>query len=565
MAKLDPAIVDFVRTAANSEGYAAYLRDTLVELVNINTAPDADLQESAARERQLFDLIEREARAALGAEATVERPPIDPAIGADPAYSLPGYAVRDGKVPPVEEVYAGRTNLQVLAPAPAGGEPAVILHAHADVVPPWFEARVEGQRVFGRGACDNKAQIAILLAQMKLLREMQEKLGLKPAGGRVYQFTIDEEIGGNGSLSAVTDPRFAKLPVLLHDSSNLVPYCAHRGAVWYRCELSVGKSGAASAVELFPFVVLALEEEGRKIREETRHPLFTPAHAQTSHGILGPFGSSPAVVCDHVAVEVVAKSKANPQRVGMKVIKFFEEAIGYYVRLYGDKTRETDPATGKPKVGRHFEVKVTPTPDSTILRIDVFGKSGHMASVAQCDNAITKAAFLFSGLVKAASKYQQVEAVGRLVGAPGDGREIVLEGCQGFTPAHKMADVQARLAAAAVKGAQKYCKHRSRPFDDSMVRMSFDRLHNDAYADSPDAPPMQALKTACAAVGHPLPKPLGWEVSCDARIYHHKGHPVAIFGAGKLEQAHAATEHVDIPDLQKALAISTLATWSLIG
>ncbi len=565
MVKLEQTLVDFIRTAACSERYATYLRDTLIELVKVNTAPDADLASSAAREKQLFDLIEREARAALGSDAVVERPAINPAIDSDPDYSPPGYAARNGKVPPAGEVYAGRTNLNVLAPSASGGPPAVILHAHADTVPPWFAARVEGQRVFGRGACDNKAQIALLLAQMKLIREAQEQLGLKAAGGRVYQFTIDEEIGGNGSLSAALDPRYAKLPVLMHDSSDLVPYCAHRGAVWYRCKLSVGSSGAASAVELFPFVVLALEEEGRKLRDETRHPLFTPAHVQTSHGMLGPFGSSPAVVCDHVAVEVMAKSKANPQRVGMKVIEFFEEAMGYYVRLYGDKTRETDPATGKHKVPRHFEVKVTPTPDSTILRIDVFGKSGHMASVAQCDNAITKAAFLFSGLVKAAAKYPQVEALGRLVGDPGDGREITLEGGQGFTPSHKMADVQARLAAAARRGVQKYCRHRDRPFDESMVQMTFDRLHNDAYADSPESAPMQAFKAACAAVSHPLPKPLAWEVSCDARIYHHKGHPVAIFGAGKLEQAHADTEHVDIPDLQKALAISTLATWSMIA
>jgi len=265
-----------------------------------------------------------------------------------------------------------------------------------------------------------------------------------------------------------------------------------------------------------------------------------------------------------VAVEITARSKANPERVAMKVIEFFEEAVGYYVRLYGDKTREKDPATGKPKVARHFDVKVTPTPDSTLLRIDIYGKSGHLASVSECDGAITKAAFLFSGLVKAAVKYPQVSAVGRLAGDAGDGREIYLEGGQGFTPSHRMADVQARLAAAAQRGVQKYCKHRGLPFDESMVQMSFDRLHNDAYADSPDSPPMQALRAACAALGDSLPKPLAWEVSCDARIYHHKGHPVAIFGAGNLEHTHSDTEHVEIADIQKALAVSTLATWNMI-
>jgi hypothetical protein len=285
---------------------------------------------------------------------------------------------------------------------------------------------------------------------------------------------------------------------------------------------------------------------------------------QTSHGVLGPFGASPAVVCDHLAVEVVARSKANPQRVGMKIVEFFEEALGYYTRLYGDKTRERDAGTGQPKVARHFDVKVTPLPEETILRIDVYGKSGHMAAVSECDGAITKAAFLFAGLVKSAVKYPQVEAFARLAGSAVPDQEVVLEGGQGFTPSHSMADVEKRMREAARRGAQKYCRNRGLKFDESMVEMSFDRLHNDAYADSPDIAPMQALKAACAAVGHPVPRPIAWEVSCDARIYHHKGHPVAIFGAGKLEQAHSDTEHVDIADLQKALAISTLAAWSMI-
>jgi acetylornithine deacetylase/succinyl-diaminopimelate desuccinylase-like protein len=255
MPQLDRSIVDFVCTTATSEGYAAYLRDTLVELVNINTVPDADLAGTAARERQLLDVIEREIKAALGADVVVERPPINPAIANDPDYSFPGYAARDGKAPDVREAYAGRTNLLVVVPGAGGAGPRVIHNAHADVVGPWFGARVEGLRVFGRGACDDKAQIALLLAQMKLFRELEEQLGRKAPGGRVYQFVIEEEMGGNGSLSAALDPRFAGLPVVIHETCGLVPYCGHRGAVWYRCKLAVSKSGAGSAVEIFPFVV----------------------------------------------------------------------------------------------------------------------------------------------------------------------------------------------------------------------------------------------------------------------------------------------------------------------
>jgi len=567
MRTLDPAMVDYVREAAASDRYGAYLRNTLLDLCALNTVPDARLADSAARERQLLDWIEREITEQLGIEATIERPPIDPAIAHDPDYSPPGYAAdAAGRMPPVREIYRDRGNLLVLMPGSDGNDkPGVILHAHVDVVPPWFAPRSAGERVFGRGACDNKAQVALLLAQIKLLREIEQKFGHRPTRGRVYQLVIDEEIGGNGSLSLSLDPRFAGVAVLMHEPTALVPYCAHRGAVWYRCRLSVGPNTGIGAVELFPFVVLALEEEGQRIRKETSHPMFTAAHVQTNHGILGSYGSSPSVVCDHVAVEIAARVKANPARVEMKLIEFFDDAVADYVRAYGDKTRENDPATGKPKVERHFTVQLTLQPQTQNFRVDVWGKSGHMGALAWCDGAITKAAYLLGSLLRIAADLPGVQATGRLADHSGDDHQIVLEGAQGFTPSHSMADVQARMLAAARRGAQDYCRIRRREYHEDMVEMTFDRLHNDAYADHPHSVPMRALAQAFAAAGEPWPEPVAWESSCDARIYHHKGHPVAVFGAGKLEKAHSSDEYIDVPDIQKALAISTLATWTMIA
>lgn len=565
MQPLDPEAVRFIRETAESERYAVYLRDLLVELVSLNTAADSDFAATAVREQRLFDRIEREVLAATDGQAAVERPPIDPAIESDPEYARPGYAADEaGKVPGAATVYRDRGNLVAIMPATA--EPGLILHAHVDVVPPWFPGTLEGGRVKGRGACDNKAQVAVFLAQMRLLHELEEKLGRRASRGQVYQFAIEEEIGGNGSISLVRDPRFAKLPVLMGESTDLVPYCAHRGCVYYRCRLSIGENPDATALELFPFVVLALEAEGRKIKRETSTPGFSDAHVQTNHGILGIYGLHPGNVCDHVAVELVARTNANPDRMAMKLTQLFDEAIVEYASRYGDKTREIDPATGRPRLARHFQVKLLPSTNTQNFRIDIWGVSGHMGAVAQCDNAITKAALLFGGLLKVAGKYQGIQAWGRLAdwSAEESGRSVILEGGQGFTPSHRMADVQARMAAAARDAVQKYCKLRHRRFDESMVQMTFDRLHNDAYSDPPTIAPMAALRAACETLGHRLPETRAWETSCDARIYHHKGHPVAIFGAGKLHLAHSDSEFVTIPDLQKALSITALATWWLV-
>ena len=562
-------VAEYVRAAASSERYSDYLRKLLIELVSINTAPSADLADTAIRERAFFDRVEQEIRALTGGEAVCERPAINAAIAADPAYSPPPYAAdAQGHVPPADRVYAGRTNFVALIPGRGGNQkPAAILHAHVDTVPPWFGPRADGLRVFGRGACDNKSQIAILLGMLKLLGELSERTGRQPARGFVLQLTLDEEIGGNGSIAMAGDGRFAGLPVLMLDSTDLGPYCAHRGAVYYRCRVSASSHPRTTALEVFPFVVLEMEAEGRRLKQETNCPLFTADHVQTNHGVLGPFGRHPGSVCDHVAFEISFESAAHARQIQRQIPESLLEALDEYVGRYGDKRRERDPATGRPKVARHFDLHAGALPDSRSFRLEVWGKGGHMAAVAECDNAITKAAYLLAGVMQVLKDYPDARINLRLANAHDQSRhrEIVLEGGQGFTPTHTMAEVQAGLARAARQGAINYCRVRQVPFEESMIQMTFDRLHNDAYADSPDCPPMQALKAAFEALGHPWPAPVAWQTSCDARIYHQRGHPVAIFGAGKLEACHSDSEYVDIPDVQKALAVVTLATLALTG
>ncbi|MDM8007484.1 MAG: M20/M25/M40 family metallo-hydrolase [Phycisphaerae bacterium] len=564
MRKPDPAAVSFVNRLAGSDGYATYLRDTLVSLCAVNTAPDADLAATAAREQELFDLIQREVEGLCGGKGLVERPPINPALGADPAYTPPGYAAdRAGRVPPAEQVYAGRTNLLVMV----GGSAAdtrrpVVQHAHVDVVPLWTPPRVEDNRIIGRGACDNKAQVAVLLAQIRLLDELQRHLGRQARCGRVYQFAIDEEIGGNGSLSLAMDPRFAGSPIIVHECTELVPYCAHRGCVYYRCRLS---TGGGAAFGMFPHVVTALDEEGRRFQEETQHPLFGVEHVQANPGMLGGYGTTPGSVCDHVAVLLTLGSPSSPQEAATKVERCLAESIRGYCSLHGDKTGDRDAATGRPRLERHFSVECVSRSGPPELRVDVFGIGGHMGALSECDNAITKAAYMLRSVLDSSDKLFQ-DAIIR----PGDsdraaGDEIVLEGGQGFTPCHRMEDVKTRLLAAARRGVREYCEARGLRFDETMIEMSFDRLHNDAYAADPSIEPMQALLAARKAVGLPAVQVVGWQTSCDARLYHARGCPVAVFGAGRLDVAHSDHEYVDIAEMQQALAISTLAVWAMIA
>src|SRR5690606_23982048 len=105
-----------------------------------------------------------------------------------------------------------------------------------------------------------------------------------------------------------------------------------------------------------------------------------------------------------------------------------------------------------------------------------WGRSGHMAAVRECDNAITKAALLLGGLLKIAGKYPGIRAYGRLADASQNssaaGETVTLEGGQGFTPSHRIEQIKSRMADAALDAVKKYCKLRGRKFDSSMLEMT---------------------------------------------------------------------------------------------
>jgi acetylornithine deacetylase len=86
------------------------------------------------------------------------------------------------------------------------GARSLLLNGHVDVVSPepvdrWthdpFGAEIEGDRMFGRGACDMKGGIAAMLLGVEATRA----LGPLPVR-LVYQSVIEEECTGNGALAA---------------------------------------------------------------------------------------------------------------------------------------------------------------------------------------------------------------------------------------------------------------------------------------------------------------------------------------------------------------------------
>ena len=75
------------------------------------------------------------------------------------------------------------------------GPPSVVFSTHLDCVPPFFGSRVEGDRLYGRGACDAKGIMAAQVAAADSLRRAGEtRVGLL--------FVVGEERGSDGARLA---------------------------------------------------------------------------------------------------------------------------------------------------------------------------------------------------------------------------------------------------------------------------------------------------------------------------------------------------------------------------
>jgi acetylornithine deacetylase len=104
---------------------------------------------------------------------------------------LAGYLGERGFHVQEQPVSGGRFNIVALVDP----KPVVVLSTHVDCVPPFFPSRVEGGRLFGRGACDAKGALAAQVTAAERLREGGE--------GRVgLLFVVGEERGSDGAAAA---------------------------------------------------------------------------------------------------------------------------------------------------------------------------------------------------------------------------------------------------------------------------------------------------------------------------------------------------------------------------
>ena len=188
----------------------------------------------------------------------------------------------------------GRYNLLAVHDGVLADAKSVLFNGHLDVVPtgdealwrtPPFVPSVEDGWLYGRGSGDMKAGIVCALVALKAL----QTLGLQPAGRVGFNWVLEEESTGNGTLASVFAIRQAVARSQLESfDAVLIPEplgeqltTAQVGVFWMCVELTGRPSHAAymtsgsNPVDA-AFAVMAdlkiLEAEWN--REENKHPAF---------------------------------------------------------------------------------------------------------------------------------------------------------------------------------------------------------------------------------------------------------------------------------------------------
>jgi acetylornithine deacetylase len=200
----------------------------------------------------------------------------------------------------VEEQRLDRGCINVIA---TDGPPAVVFSTHYDCVPPFFPSRVDGGRLYGRGACDAKGILAAQVAAVLRLREQGERrVGLLVVAG--------EERGSDGAMAANTIPGGSQFLVNGEPTESRVG-AATRGVLRVKL-IASGRAAHSSTPERGESAIDKLIDALVRVRG-----MELPADAELgrtfySIGLIDG-GIAPNVVAPHASAELMFRTVGPPE------------------------------------------------------------------------------------------------------------------------------------------------------------------------------------------------------------------------------------------------------------
>lgn len=185
--------------------------------------------------------------------------------------------------PPLSDV-DGRYSLVTRLPGTGGGS-SLVINTHLDIVPegnpedwtyPPFSGHIDREQnvIYGRGAMDDKAGLTASLAILETLLRAPERL----AGDVIFQFVLEDEITGNGSLLCLEAGHMGDAALIMDGTRTDKGIKEHAGQLQFEINLK-GKPASVSvshmgvnAAEMLSRLVLHLREAVFALNERREEP-----------------------------------------------------------------------------------------------------------------------------------------------------------------------------------------------------------------------------------------------------------------------------------------------------
>ena len=183
----------------------------------------------------------------------------------------------------VESGYTKRPNVVGIHKGVGEGR-SLLFNGHVDVIPPgpadaWsygpFSAETHDGRLYGRGASDMKSG----LAAMTMALDSLIKAGIRLKGDVILEYTMDEELSGNGTLACVMKGYKADAGICCETSSlHVQPACI--GRIWFEITVRGKPAGiqrrweGVNAIEKGYEIVKAVSNLEAIRIDAASHPLY---------------------------------------------------------------------------------------------------------------------------------------------------------------------------------------------------------------------------------------------------------------------------------------------------
>ena len=263
------------------------------------------------------------------------------------AEFLASVAAQGGLDIEFQEVRPDRCNL-IARLQPAGRiRQRIVLAPHMDTVgvasDEQFNPTLKNGRLYGRGACDTKGSIAVMLTALLSVAQSRPRPNHTEL---VLAALVDEESGQGGSRFLARSGFKADL-ALVGEPTRLQVVTAHKGDLWLQLETR-GKAAHGSRPELgrnavhsMARIVHLLETEYATALRRRRHPLLR--HGTINVGTISG-GRQPNIVPDYCAIRIDRRTIPGETDPGVKreILRFIRDR-GLTATLLDTKDDEPAP------------------------------------------------------------------------------------------------------------------------------------------------------------------------------------------------------------------------------